>query len=169
MNSGCGVREEAVINAEGVREFQPRATPLDQHVLYNVSNAGGVRKRQRWFSRTPSEFGFTCGFDTPGRCPGLKFANALALIFSKARAMQIGLEESRMQRLDVNKTAAAWSSLAGKIFVPHSEDEYRQLVALLDSMIDEVGEDESHPLASLMEIVGVLIEKYEVEHVPELI
>ncbi|HVQ39043.1 MAG TPA: hypothetical protein VMS31_16010 [Pyrinomonadaceae bacterium] len=38
----------------------------------------------------------------------------------------------------------------------------------LDSMIDEVGEDESPPLASLMEIVGVLIQKYEDEHVPEL-
>ena len=73
-----------------------------------------------------------------------------------------------MQNLDVSQTAAAWSSLAGKIYVPHSEEEYRQLVALLDSMIDEVGEDESHPLASLMEIVGVLVEKYEDEHVPEL-
>ena len=31
-----------------------------------------------------------------------------------------------------------------------------------------LGKDESHPLASLMEIVGVLIEKYEDEHVPEL-
>ena len=41
-------------------------------------------------------------------------------------------------------------------------------MALLDGLIDEVGEDESHPLASLMEIVGVLIEKYEDEHVPEL-
>lgn len=39
---------------------------------------------------------------------------------------------------------------------------------LLDSVIDEVGENESHPLASLMEILGVLIEKYEDEHVPEL-
>jgi HTH-type transcriptional regulator / antitoxin HigA len=73
-----------------------------------------------------------------------------------------------MQNLDVNKTAAAWSSLAGEIYVPHSEEEYQHLVALLDSMIDEVGEDESHPLASLMEIVGVLIEKYEDEHVPQL-
>jgi HTH-type transcriptional regulator/antitoxin HigA len=73
-----------------------------------------------------------------------------------------------MQNLDVSKTADAWSSLAGKIYVPHSEEEYQHMVALLDSMIDEVGEDESHPLASLMEIVGVLIEKYEDEHVPEL-
>jgi HTH-type transcriptional regulator/antitoxin HigA len=73
-----------------------------------------------------------------------------------------------MQNLDVSKTQAAWSSLASKIYVPHSETEYQQLVALLDSLIDEVGENESHPLASLMEIVGVLIEKYEDEHVPEL-
>ncbi len=73
-----------------------------------------------------------------------------------------------MQNLDVNKTADAWSSLAGKVFVPHTEEEYRRLVALLDGLIDEIGEDESHPLASLIEIVGVLIEKYEDEHVPEL-
>jgi HTH-type transcriptional regulator/antitoxin HigA len=33
---------------------------------------------------------------------------------------------------------------------------------------DEVGEYETHPLASLMEVIGTLIEKYEDEHVPEL-
>ena len=73
-----------------------------------------------------------------------------------------------MQNLDVNKTTDAWSSLAGAVFVPHTEEEYRQLVTLLDDLIDEIGENESHPLASLMEIVGVLIEKYEDENVPEL-
>lgn len=46
--------------------------------------------------------------------------------------------------------------------------EYKSLVSMLDQLIDEVGEDESHPLASLMEVIGVLIEKYEDEHVPEL-
>ena len=51
---------------------------------------------------------------------------------------------------------------------PRTESEYRQLVELLDSLIDQVGEDESHPLASMMEVVGILIEKYEDEHVPEL-
>jgi HTH-type transcriptional regulator / antitoxin HigA len=73
-----------------------------------------------------------------------------------------------MQTLDVNQATQAWSSLGGAIFVPHSSEEYRRLVAILDGLIDEVGEDESHPLASLMEIVGVLVEKYEDEHVPEL-
>ena len=73
-----------------------------------------------------------------------------------------------MQNLDVTKTETAWSSLAERIYFPHSEEEYRRLVDLLDSFIDKVGEDESHPLASLMEVVAVLIEKYEDEHVPQL-
>ena len=41
-------------------------------------------------------------------------------------------------------------------------------VELLDRLTDKVGEDENHPLASLMDVLGVLIEKYEDEHVPEL-
>jgi HTH-type transcriptional regulator/antitoxin HigA len=49
------------------------------------------------------------------------------------------------------------------------EKSYDRIVALLDSLIDEVGEDASHPLASLMEVLGVLIERYEAEHIPELI
>ena len=73
-----------------------------------------------------------------------------------------------MQNLDVSKTVDAWSFLADTVFVPHTDAEYQRLVTLLDGLIDEVGENESHPLASLMEIVGVLIEKYEDERVPEL-
>jgi HTH-type transcriptional regulator/antitoxin HigA len=73
-----------------------------------------------------------------------------------------------MENLDLNKTANAWAPLSRTLFVPHTESEYRQLVESLDSLIDQVGEDESHPLASFMEVVGILIEKYEDEHVPEL-
>lgn len=73
-----------------------------------------------------------------------------------------------MQNLALTKITDAWSSLADKIYVPHSGEGYQQLVSLLDSLIDEVCENESHPLASLMEIVGVLIEKYEDDHVPAL-
>jgi HTH-type transcriptional regulator/antitoxin HigA len=73
-----------------------------------------------------------------------------------------------MQNLDVEKAVNAWAPLAGTIFVPHTEEEYNRIVALLDGLIDEVGENEGHPLASLMEILGVLIEHYEEAHVPEL-
>ena len=73
-----------------------------------------------------------------------------------------------MQVLDIKTTINAWSSLTNNIFVPHTEEEYNQLVAVLDNLIDEVGENESHPLASLMEIIGVLIENYENQNIPEL-
>ena len=45
---------------------------------------------------------------------------------------------------------------------------YDRLVLLLDDLIDEVGEQEDHPLASMMEVIGLLVEKYEDESVPEL-
>ena len=73
-----------------------------------------------------------------------------------------------MQNVNIDQTLVAWSSLAGNVFVPHTEEEYDRIVSLLDSLVDEIGGDESHPLASLMEVLGVLIEKYEDEHVPEL-
>jgi HTH-type transcriptional regulator/antitoxin HigA len=58
--------------------------------------------------------------------------------------------------------------VAPVVFVPRSTQEFERLVTILDALIDTVGEDEQHPLASLMEVVGTLIEKYEDEHVPEL-
>ena len=73
-----------------------------------------------------------------------------------------------MQNLDVTKTADAWAPLSRTLIVPHTESECQQLVGLLENLIDEVVENESHPLASFMEVVGILIEKYEDEHVPEL-
>jgi HTH-type transcriptional regulator / antitoxin HigA len=73
-----------------------------------------------------------------------------------------------MSTININETINAWSNLTDTLFVPHTEEEYQRLVILLDDLVDEVGENESHPLASLMEIVGVLIKTYELENVPEL-
>ncbi|MEY2914482.1 MAG: hypothetical protein RLZZ184_3791 [Cyanobacteriota bacterium] len=73
-----------------------------------------------------------------------------------------------MQTFNLEQTINAWSSIAENVFVPHTEQEYEHLVDILDSLIDQVGEDENHPLASLMEVIGVLIENYENEHIPEL-
>ncbi len=52
------------------------------------------------------------------------------------------------------------------LFVPTSEEEYNQLIGLLDELTDMVRDDESHPLANLMDVLGVLIETYENEHIP---
>jgi HTH-type transcriptional regulator / antitoxin HigA len=74
-----------------------------------------------------------------------------------------------MLQKDMGNAVQAWHALETIVYVPHTEEEYQRLVAFLDALIDEVGEEETHPLASLMEVVGVLIERYEEEHVPELI
>jgi HTH-type transcriptional regulator/antitoxin HigA len=69
---------------------------------------------------------------------------------------------------EMTPAVKAWQDLEPLIYVPHTEEAYLRLVAFLDKLIDEVGEDETHPLASLMEVVGTLIERYEDENVPEL-
>lgn len=51
----------------------------------------------------------------------------------------------------------------------YTKTEYNRLVTMLDELNDEVGENEAHPLASLMEIIGVMIEHYENANVPELV
>ncbi len=73
-----------------------------------------------------------------------------------------------MAALEAREALAMWPSMAPVVFVPHSEAEYLHIVALLDQLIDEVGEEESHQLGSLIEVLGVLVEAYESEHVPEL-
>ena len=70
--------------------------------------------------------------------------------------------------IDIEKTQQAWTNSKPIFFIPRSESEYEQLVIMLDNLIDEIGENENHPLASLMEILGILIENYEQENVPEL-
>jgi HTH-type transcriptional regulator / antitoxin HigA len=50
--------------------------------------------------------------------------------------------------------------------VPHSEKEYQQMVAVLDELLNTVGDDETHPLADLLETISTLIEVYEEKHHP---
>jgi HTH-type transcriptional regulator/antitoxin HigA len=77
-----------------------------------------------------------------------------------------------MKTIDIKETQNIWSNLENTLFVPHTEQEYEKLVNFLDDLndlIDEVGENETHPLASLMEIISILIEYYEKVNIPELI
>ncbi len=68
----------------------------------------------------------------------------------------------------LKRVERAWLPIADVLRVPQNDLEYDKLVALLDDLIDEVGEDESHPLASFMDVVGALIENFETQHVAEL-
>ena len=73
-----------------------------------------------------------------------------------------------MSLAELEKVTKAWPPISRAVRVPRTEEDYRELAELLDRITEEVGEDETHPLASLMDVLGVLIEKYEDEQVPEL-
>jgi HTH-type transcriptional regulator / antitoxin HigA len=76
--------------------------------------------------------------------------------------------EGEMKMRELEEVKRHWPAVSTAVSVPHDAAAYESLVEFLDTLVDEVGQDESHPLASLMEVVGVLIEKYEDENVPEL-
>ena len=47
-----------------------------------------------------------------------------------------------------------------------TKKEYERAVGLLDAILDEIGEDEKHPMAELADAIGVFVERYESEHSP---
>ncbi len=57
----------------------------------------------------------------------------------------------------------AWPAVKAIFSVPHSEKEYQALVKTLDNLIDEVGNDQNHKLAPVMETIGNLIKNYETQ------
>lgn len=47
-----------------------------------------------------------------------------------------------------------------------TEVEYHRAVTVIDEIVDEIGQQEAHPLADLAETLGLCIEAYENAHVP---
>lgn len=51
---------------------------------------------------------------------------------------------------------------------PENVTEYSKLEKILDKLIDEVRDNEKHPLAMVMHIIGENLEHYDNEHYPEI-
>ena len=58
-----------------------------------------------------------------------------------------------------------WTEIA-PILTIQNEQDYDASVTRLNELIDEVGTDESHPLYTLLDTLGVIIHAYEQEHYP---
>ena len=65
--------------------------------------------------------------------------------------------------------APAWRAFQGalpvRICPPRSDEHYAQLVDLMNALLDQVGDDESHPDFDLLDLVGHLISAYEHERI----
>jgi HTH-type transcriptional regulator/antitoxin HigA len=70
--------------------------------------------------------------------------------------------------LDVEKLIPAWQTLELVAPIAHieSEEDYARATALLNNLLDIVRDDNSHPLYSLVSVVGDLIEAYEINLEP---
>jgi HTH-type transcriptional regulator/antitoxin HigA len=68
----------------------------------------------------------------------------------------------------LKEIAKVWPNIQSVFSVPHNEKDYNNMVDLLDSLIDEVGNNESHTLSSLLETIGSLIETYEYQNYPDM-
>ena len=70
--------------------------------------------------------------------------------------------------IQLKEIAKVWPDIQPIFSVPHNKKDYNKLVNLLDRLIDEVGNNEYHPLASLMETIGTLIETFESQYINEI-
>jgi HTH-type transcriptional regulator/antitoxin HigA len=70
--------------------------------------------------------------------------------------------------IQISGAAEAWQNLQQHIpfSAIHSEQQYEQALDALDALLDASGNDETHPLADMIETLGELIHVYEEEHYP---
>lgn len=64
----------------------------------------------------------------------------------------------------LQKLLTVWIDIAAVLAVPTTAAQYQQRVALLNELLNVVGDDESHPWIELVDTLGTLIEAYEREH-----
>ena len=71
-------------------------------------------------------------------------------------------------QFDMGAIQASWMAFDSMEHVQsiYNEQGYDRMVALMNALLDVVGEDEEHALSGLLELVGDLVSRYEREHHP---
>lgn len=70
------------------------------------------------------------------------------------------------QTIDLEAISRTWVDFeaASHLRPVRNEADYDRMVLLMNELIDRVGEDESHPLAGLLDLVGELVSDFDGEH-----
>lgn len=76
--------------------------------------------------------------------------------------------QTAQPQFDIRAIQSSWTAFDSMVHLRpiHDEAGYDQMVALMNLLLDVVGENEEHELSSLLELVGDVISKYEKEHFP---
>ncbi len=69
-------------------------------------------------------------------------------------------------QFDMRAIQASWQAFDEMAHLRpiQNEKEYDRMVALMNSLLDAVGDNEGHPLDGLLNLVGDMVSKYEQEH-----
>jgi HTH-type transcriptional regulator/antitoxin HigA len=69
-------------------------------------------------------------------------------------------------QFDIRALQASWQAFDNMAHLRpiHSEADFERMVAMMNSLLEDVGDDEDHPLASLLELVSDLVSRYEQAH-----
>ena len=72
------------------------------------------------------------------------------------------------QPFDISALQASWQAFdtLAHLRPIHSEADYDRMVALMNALLDVAGDDEDHPLSSLIELAADLVSRYEQQHHP---
>lgn len=74
--------------------------------------------------------------------------------------------QSIQTKFDIRAIQSTWAAFDTMVHLRpiHDAADYDHMIALMNSLLDVVGEDEDHALAGLLELVCDLVSKYEQEH-----
>ncbi|SEN58867.1 HTH-type transcriptional regulator / antitoxin HigA [Duganella sp. CF517] len=73
-----------------------------------------------------------------------------------------------VDQIDGTALAAAWQEFdhTAGLRPIKTETDYDHTVALMNRVLDVMGEDEQHPLAGLLELLAKMVSSYETIHYP---
>jgi HTH-type transcriptional regulator/antitoxin HigA len=68
--------------------------------------------------------------------------------------------------LDIPALQASWQAFdsLAQLRPIHTEVEYDRMVVMMNALLDVAGDDEDHPLSSLLELAADLVSRYEQQH-----
>ncbi|WP_153146244.1 type II toxin-antitoxin system HigA family antitoxin [Dechloromonas sp. H13] len=74
--------------------------------------------------------------------------------------------QATQSRFDIRAIQTTWAKFDAMAHIRpiHDEADYDRMVALMNDLLEVVGDDEDHKLAGLLELVGDLVSNYEREH-----
>ena len=68
-----------------------------------------------------------------------------------------------VKTMDVPILKKSWPAVENYLSI-HNKRDYELAVNILNQLLDEVGDNEKHPLYGFLEVLGIIIEHYEAEH-----